>query len=165
MKIWNIINTPSVQPVKNTQNPSEVIHEKPGQPVDDLSFDAVKKAYGPQALKGIGAIECQTCAERTYVDGSDDPGVSFKTPGKISPEASAAVVMSHELEHVGREQNKAASEGREVVSQSVTLHSSICPECGKAYIAGGETKTSTQNKKEYKVPDDFVKGLFVDQNL
>lgn len=30
--------------------------------------------------------ECQTCKNRRYQDGSDDPGVSFKTAGKINPE-------------------------------------------------------------------------------
>ena len=34
-----------------------------------------------QRLKRSGQIECQTCQERKYQDGSDDPGVSFKAPG------------------------------------------------------------------------------------
>ena len=43
-----------------------------------------------------------------------------------------------------REQAKAKREGREVVSQSVTLHTDICPECGKVYISGGTTRTTTR---------------------
>jgi len=92
--------------------------------------------------------ECQTCENRRYQDGSDDPGVSFKTASKIAPESAAAVVRGHEMEHVYRNQAKAAREGREVVSQSVRLKSGICPECGKPYIAGGETKTVTKAKNE-----------------
>lgn len=88
--------------------------------------------------------ECKTCAERKYQDGSDDPGVSFKTPGHIAPEESAAKVRSHEYEHVTREQTKALREDRKVVSQTVTLHTSICPECGKAYVSGGVTNTVTK---------------------
>lgn len=163
MKISNIVNNPISQSNRisnNNQLPIDQPKLKSG-----LDIGALKNIYSNKELSKIGAVECETCAERTYVDGSDDPGVSFKTPGKISPEASASVVLSHELEHVGNEQNKAESEDREVVSQSVTLHSSLCPECGKAYIAGGVTKTTTQNKKEYKVPDDFTKGLFFDQEL
>ena len=88
--------------------------------------------------------ECQTCKERTYQDGSDDPGVSFKTPTNIAPEQVASAVRGHENEHVVREQAKARQEDRKVVSQSVTYHTAICPECGKAYVSGGTTRTVTK---------------------
>ena len=88
--------------------------------------------------------ECQTCKERKYQDGSNDPGVSFKTPTNIAPERAASAVRGHELEHVVREQAKARQEGRKVVSQSVTYHTAICPECGKVYVSGGTTRTVTR---------------------
>ena len=88
--------------------------------------------------------ECQTCKERKYQDGSDDPGVSFKTPTNIAPEQAASAVRGHENEHVVREQAKAQREDRKVVSQSVTYHTSICPECGKVYVSGGTTRTVTK---------------------
>lgn len=87
--------------------------------------------------------ECQTCERRKYQDGSDDPGVSFKTPTNLSPEQAAAAVRGHEQEHVVREQAQAAREDRHVVSQSVTLHTDICPECGRVYVSGGVTRTTT----------------------
>lgn len=87
--------------------------------------------------------ECQTCKNRKYQDGSDDPGVSFKTPSKIDPDMAASKVRSHEQEHVTREQAKADREGREVVSQTVILHTAICPECGRVYVSGGTTTTVT----------------------
>lgn len=92
--------------------------------------------------------ECQTCKNRTYQDGSNDPGVSFKSPTKMAPEQAASAVMGHEMEHVNRNRAKAASEGREVISQSVTLHNAICSECGKSYVAGGVTRTVTANKRQ-----------------
>ena len=88
--------------------------------------------------------ECQTCEERKYQDGSNDPGVSFKTATKLSPERAATAVRGHEYEHVVREQAKAEREDRKVVHQSVTLHNEICPECGKVYVSGGETRTVTK---------------------
>ena len=88
--------------------------------------------------------ECETCKERKYQDGSDDPGVSFKTPTSVSPELAASAVRGHENEHVVREQAKAQREDRKVVSQSVTYHTDICPECGKVYMSGGETRTVTK---------------------
>ncbi len=103
---------------------------------------ALGKAKSPQEVMAEG--ECQTCKERKYQDGSDDPGVSFKTPSHIGPDQAASAVRGHENEHVVREQSKARQEGRKVVSQSVTLHSDICPECGKAYISGGTTRTVTK---------------------
>lgn len=92
--------------------------------------------------------ECQTCANRRYQDGSDDPGVSFKTASKVGPEGAEAAVRGHEYEHVYRNQAKAARENREVVYQTVHIKHAICPECGKNYAAGGETITVTRPKPE-----------------
>lgn len=91
--------------------------------------------------------ECQTCKERKYQDGSDDSGVSYQTPTHISPEQAASKVRGHEMEHVYREGAKAKREDRKVVSQTVTLHTAICPECGRAYISGGTTRTTTAAAK------------------
>lgn len=102
--------------------------------------------------------ECQTCKERKYQDGSNDPGVSFKTPTNVAPEQAASAVRGHELEHVAREQAKAQRENREVVSQSVTYHTAICPECGKVYVSGGTTRTSTQAVQEQPAPDTSRQG-------
>ena len=90
-----------------------------------------------------GSEECQTCKQRKYQDGSDDMGVSFQTPTHVAPEAAASAVRGHEQEHVVREQAKAEREDRRVVSQDVTLHTGICPECGEVYISGGTTRTVT----------------------
>ena len=104
--------------------------------------DPVKEAKSAQEVMEEG--ECQTCKERKYQDGSDDPGVSFKTPTNIAPDQAASAVRGHENEHVVREQAKARQEDRKVVSQSVTYHTAICPECGKAYVSGGTTRTVTK---------------------
>ncbi len=109
--------------------------------------------------------ECQTCKNRKYQDGSDDPGVSFKTPTKISPENASSAVRGHEMEHVTRNKAKADREGKEVVSQSVTIHTGVCPECGKSYVSGGVTKTVTRSKQEdkYKVGmEDTENGKIFD---
>ncbi len=90
------------------------------------------------------SYECRTCENRKYQDGSTDSGVSFQTPTKIAPEAAAVAVRGHEMEHVVRNQAKAEREDREVVSQSVTLHTAVCPECGRVYISGGTTRTTTR---------------------
>lgn len=92
--------------------------------------------------------ECETCENRMYQDGSDDPGVSFKMPTKISADQAAAAVRGHEMEHVVRERAKAEREGREVISQTVTIQTAVCPECGRVYVSGGVTRTVTA-----KAPD------------
>lgn len=108
-------------------------------------------AEGAQAAVEEG--KCQTCEQRKYQDESDDMGVSFQTPTNIAPEQVASAVRGHENEHVVREQAKAQREDRKVVSQSVTLHTDICPECGKVYISGGTTRTVTAaNKSEQPDP-------------
>ena len=109
---------------------------------DIANDDKASGVAGIEELK-----ECQTCENRRYVDVSDDPSVSFQTPTKIDPNAAMAAVAAHEREHVQSEQAKASREGRKVVSQSVSIHTSICPECGRTYVSGGQTRTVT-------APDD-----------
>lgn len=92
--------------------------------------------------------ECETCKNRKYQDESDDPGVSFKTASKVGAGSAEAAVRGHEYEHVNRNQAKAAREGKEIVYQSVTIKRAICPECGKSYVSGGETKTVTREKRD-----------------
>lgn len=115
----------------------------PGQEKAEASQE--ETAQGVQsAQEALEEGECQTCEERKYQDGSDDMGVSFQTPTNIKPEQAASAVRGHEMEHVYREQAKADREGRKVVSQSVTMHTEICPECGKAFVSGGTTRTVTK---------------------
>ena len=131
------------------------------------SVEELTKIYGEKKLKQMGVIECATCANRTYVDGSDDPGVSFKTPGKIDPASSAVVVMGHEQEHVSNNKAEAESKGREVVQSSVSLTNAICPECGRVYVAGGTTRTVTKAKNDngYGVDANLLKGIKLDEKL
>ena len=102
--------------------------------------------------------ECQTCKNRKYQDGSDDPGVSFKTATNVAPEMAAAAVRGHEQEHVVREQAKALREDRKVVSQSVTIHTAICPECGDVYVSGGTTRTTTKANPVQEAPETEEKS-------
>ena len=114
------------------------------------------------AQEVVEESECQTCKNRKYQDGSDDPGVSFKTATKIAPEQVASAVRGHEQEHVVREQAKAQREDRKVVSQSVTIHTAICPECGDVYVSGGTTRTTTKANpvEEAKPAEDKKQSSF-----
>lgn len=112
---------------------------------EENGVSGVKDAKSPAEI--MDEEKCETCAKRKYQDGSDDPGVSFKFATKVDPKAAQAAVRGHEMEHVVRERAKAKMEGRKVVSQSVTYHTGICPECGKFYIAGGTTRTVTAADK------------------
>ena len=92
--------------------------------------------------KVTGPIECKTCANRKYVDGSDENNVSFKTPGKISPSESFSKVRAHEYEHVSNARAKGNKPGAELVRATVTLKMGVCPECGRTYVEGGQTNTT-----------------------
>ena len=96
----------------------------------------------------VNTEECETCKNRRYQDGSDDSGVSYQTPTHISRSAAPSAVMSHELEHVYRERAKAEGENARVVAQSVMIHRDICPECGRSYVSGGTTRTTTAREIE-----------------
>jgi len=111
----------------------------------------------PNDNKIDAAKECQTCANRKYQDSSGDPGVSFKAPTKLTPNQAASAVPAHEREHYSRESAKAKQEGREVVSNDIKIFTSICPECGRTYVSGGETRTVTRKKAER---EDFANNFY-----
>ena len=91
--------------------------------------------------------ECQTCKNRKYVDGSNE-NVSYKSAAHISPEAAGGAVRAHEGEHVSNAYTKAAQDNGKVVSASVSIHTSVCPECGRTYVSGGTTNTMIKYSNE-----------------
>ena len=74
--------------------------------------------------------------------------VSFKSAAHISPEAAASRVRSHEQEHVSNAYKKASQNNGKVLSTNVSIKTSICPECGRSYVAGGETRTQIKYYNE-----------------
>ena len=144
------------------QNPYSSV---PNTPEDDRRLISdTKKANDDSPLNDKQKEECQTCKNRKYKDGSNDPGVSYKTPTKIKSGAAAAAVKSHEHEHVSRERAKAQREGKEIIYQNVTIHTAICPECHKSYVSGGTTRTVTRNSNESQMNnmENEEKGKFID---
>ena len=74
-----------------------------------------------KAMKRSGQVECETCANREYKDGSDEVNVSFKSAAHIDPSAAATKVMAHEQEHVSNANRKAASKDGEVRMRQLHL--------------------------------------------
>lgn len=142
-----------------TQNASNLVNPLSNKVNQQNSITLNESVPDISAAKRTGSIECKTCKERKYQDSSDDPGVSFKSAAHIDPGSSGAVVMAHEQEHVSNERAKASAENRKIVSQSVSLQTAVCPECGRVYVAGGTTRTVTKsdNSGDNK---DFFKDNF-----
>ena len=119
---------------------------------EDVKGDGTKqKGIDDPVAKLTGRKECETCKNRKYVDGSDEM-VSFKSAAKIAPGAAQARVRGHEQEHVANAYDKAAQEGGKVLRASVSIKYAICPECGRQYVAGGETRTAIKTPKDPKNP-------------
>ncbi|MFG6383330.1 MAG: hypothetical protein K1V96_03605 [Lachnospiraceae bacterium] len=110
----------------NNYNGYYGMHGNKNEKVDDTESNSGEK--------------CQTCAKRKYQDGSDE-NVSFKAAAHISPEAAAGAVRAHEGEHVSNAYTSAAQKNGKVISAAVSIHTSICPECGRTYVSGGTTST------------------------
>ncbi|MBO4395949.1 MAG: hypothetical protein J5819_06350 [Eubacterium sp.] len=134
--------------------------QKPGS-VDSTGhkIDATGKPEPTKEDKRVGKAECETCKNRKYVDGSNDPGVSFKSPAHIDPSAAAGRVMGHEQEHVAHARAEGSKENKELVSVSVTLHTSVCPECGRVYVSGGDTRTTMRTTSGDDKKDDAAKQM------
>ena len=156
-----------------------------GKPVT-ISPDALlskalsTKVNGNAVVTGSGEADeskatqfdgCATCKTRKYVDRSNENDVSFQSASHISPSASAAVVSSHEREHVANAVQKASKPGAKLVSATVRLITSVCPECGRRYVAGGVTNTLIRYSKnpysqnQRKVNDGLLRGNNVDFKL
>jgi len=103
-----------------------------------------KERYG---IKNPGE-ECETCKNRKYQDGSDEHNVSFKTAAHVSPNAAGPAVRAHENQHVSNAYKKAAQDNGKVLNASVSIHTSICPECGRSYVSGGTTRTQIKYYNE-----------------
>ena len=114
--------------------------------------------------KAVDTGECETCKNRKYQDGSDEM-VSFKAAGHIDPDSAAAVVMSHEQEHVSNAYQKADLEGGEVVRANVRLKTDICPECGRTFISGGVTSTQIRYVNEENPYQQELKSADVSKYL
>ena len=128
------IRIPAEPSVKTNVNPGESSIKQPGR----------KSA----------PAECQTCKNRKYQDGSDEM-VSFKSASHISPTASGSRVRAHEQEHVSNAYNKAEQNNGKVISATVSIHTAICPECGRTYVSGGETNTQI---KYYNEENPYQQG-------
>lgn len=118
-----------------------------------------RKVNGQDAY---GAEECQTCKSRKYKDGSNDPGVSFKTATHLDPQTASYAIRAHEGEHVSHAWAEAAREDKEIISQSVSYHTDICPECGRVYMSGGNTRTVFRSAPETYEAEKVQKGRFID---
>lgn len=138
----------------------------PERPIIRNPGESTEKHAGKES----SPAECKTCKERKYQDGSDED-VSFKTPAHIDPNAAAARVRSHEQEHVSNAYKKAAQNNGKVVSCNVSIHTSVCPECGRTFVSGGTTATQIKYfneenpyQKEMKSSDaaNKYRGMNVD---
>ena len=110
------------------------------------------ESVDPEKQKKAGRrsspAECETCKRRKYQDGSDEGNVSFKAAAHISPQAAGAAVRAHENEHVNNAYAKAAKGNGQVLSATVSIHTAVCPECGRSYVSGGTTNTMIKYTNE-----------------
>lgn len=151
-------------------NPSQI------PPIHQASGNTNEKAFrinGEEENKKDGRSnpeDCETCKKRKYVDGSDEANVSFKSASHVSPESAGAAVRRHEGEHVQNAYKKAAKNNGEVLNASVSIHTAVCPECGRSYVSGGTTNTmirytneSNPYQKDLKLTDSIkYRGANVD---
>ena len=50
--------------------------------------------------------------------------------------------------HVSNAYKKASEDNGVVVNASVSIHTSVCPECGRSYVSGGVTHTQIKYYNE-----------------
>ncbi len=141
-------------PASSESNPGFAPSDVKQGAADSEKADREKAQEKRAGLKDPGE-ECETCKKRKYQDGSDEM-VSFKSAAHISPESAASRVRAHEQEHVSNAFKKAAANNGKVISASVSIHTAVCPECGRTYVSGGTTHTQI---KYFNEDNPYQKGL------
>lgn len=133
------------------KNSGSAAETQKAEPSRTGANDSVKNA-DPDKNKKPGRRsspeDCETCKKRKYQDGSDESNVSFKSAAHISSQSAGAAVRAHENEHVTNAYNKAAKNNGKVLSATVSIHTAICPECGRSYVSGGTTNTMIKYNNE-----------------
>ena len=147
------------EPFSNAE--TERINKNPFQKAEDVedARNIMKNNASEKLRKRLGFEKCETCAEREYVDGSNENDVSFKTPAHIDPSAAASAVSAHERMHVANAIQEGNKPDAKLVSVSVSLHTSICPECGRVYVSGGETRTQMKHTADHSDIKDAELGV------
>jgi len=128
---------------------------------NDTKAPQAQAAQNQQPASG-----CGTCASRTYQDQSGDMGVSFQNGASVAPEAAASHVFAHEREHAAIAHQEAQRTGGHA-DTSIRVHTSICPDCKKVYVSGGEARVSITPSEEdamdlYKDPAESLIGQMLD---
>ena len=145
-----------IAPITNTSyNYSQLPKQTPPNNNDNNIIRNPGESTEKLAGRQSSPAECETCASRKYKDGSDEM-VSFKSAAHISPNAAASKVRAHEQEHVTNAYDKAEQKNGKVISASVSISTAICPECGRSYVSGGETRTQI---KYYNEENPYQKEL------
>lgn len=155
---YRSVQIPAARTPKETAAPAMM-----QEPAEDADVQGGQNGGRVSGRRNFDTYECQTCKNRKYKDGSNDPGVSFKTPTHISPENAASAIRSHENEHVSHARAKALREDQKILSQSVTYHTDVCPECGRVYLSGGTTRTVFGESRDfYGSGEQEQKGVYLD---
>lgn len=63
-------------------------------------------------------------------------------------ESQAIPSSAHEGEHVANAYAKAEKNNGKVINASVSIHTAVCPECGRTYVSGGTTNTTIKYSSE-----------------
>lgn len=119
----------------------ESLPSGPAEPTGGRDEGAGPPERGPADAGDLGQAQ-----RRTYHDVSSDPGVSFKQPTPLTEGQAEVMVRFHERQHIRRDTQAAAAEGRKVVQAYTTVSYRTDPATGRRYIKGGKAIVRTVSK-------------------
>ena len=98
--------------------------------------------------EGKTALEIKNQINGYLQDPRDEFKSSMKKRGMIILLILISATAIFNVINIGNKDNK------ELVSATVSLQTSICPECGRVYVSGGTTHTTIRTKKDSSNPYD-----------
>jgi hypothetical protein len=125
------------------------------------NINAINEAAAEAAAEDVHEFcgECETCRNRVYQDDSLDGGVSFQQAAHVHPNQAATAVIGHEREHQGREARFAQEDGREIILNDIAIFTSLCIECGRVFVSGGETRTITRGNTAPESEGGYIMSM------
>ncbi len=133
----------------NSQKQAKTINHNPEikKEIENKTPAGVQK----KSIKGVNKITtCRTCAERISADSSDEASMDTK-------EMTEKITSSEQddmAEHIAH-----TSSNDDIKNRYMSMHISVCPECGKSYIKGA------QNSKSATKDDPATQGSIFDASI
>jgi hypothetical protein len=117
--------------------------------------EKLKSALGQKKANDDGGEDTGILAEgqpgtATYVDNSNDPNASMRSPVALTAGEAELAVRMHERGHLMHAEADARTNGEQIVSAHTQIRYRVNPNTGEIYASGGEAVVTTKARQRQR---------------